>query len=29
MHVTVTDDQIRDAFVAVKDDPSFGEGRGL
>jgi AhpD family alkylhydroperoxidase len=29
MHVTVTDDQIRDAFVAVKDDPSFDESRGL
>ena len=29
MHVTVTDDQIRDAFVGVKDDPSFDESRGL
>ena len=29
MHVTVTDDQIRDAFSAVKDDPSFDESRGL
>ena len=29
MHVTVTDDQIRDAFTAVKDDPSFDESRGL
>ena len=29
MHVTVTDDQIRDAFTAVKDDSSFDESRGL
>jgi AhpD family alkylhydroperoxidase len=29
MHVTVTDDQIRDAFVTVKDDPSFDESRAL
>jgi AhpD family alkylhydroperoxidase len=29
MHVTVTDDLIHDAFVAVKDDPSFDESRGL
>jgi AhpD family alkylhydroperoxidase len=29
MHVTVTPDQIRTAFEAVKDDPSFDESRGL
>jgi AhpD family alkylhydroperoxidase len=29
MHVTVTDEQIEAAFVAVKDDPSFDESRGL
>jgi AhpD family alkylhydroperoxidase len=29
MRVTVTDEQIRDAFVAIKDDPSFDESRGL
>src|SRR5689334_14077710 len=29
MRVTVTDDQIRTAFEAVKDDPSFDESRGL
>lgn len=29
MHVTVTPDQIRAAFEAVKDDPSFDESRGL
>ncbi len=29
MRVTVTDDQIRSAFEAVKDDPSFDESRGL
>jgi alkylhydroperoxidase family enzyme len=29
MRVTVTDDQIRAAFEAVKDDPSFDESRGL
>ena len=29
MRVTVTPDQIRDAFEAVKDDPSFDESRGL
>jgi alkylhydroperoxidase family enzyme len=29
MRVTVTPDQIQSAFVAVKDDPSFDESRGL
>jgi AhpD family alkylhydroperoxidase len=29
MRVTVSADQIRDAFEAVKDDPSFDESRGL
>jgi AhpD family alkylhydroperoxidase len=29
MRVTVTPEQIRDAFEAVKDDPSFDESRGL
>jgi alkylhydroperoxidase family enzyme len=29
MRVTVTPDQIRPAFEAVKDDPSFDESRGL
>jgi AhpD family alkylhydroperoxidase len=29
MRVTVTPDQIRSAFEAVKDDPSFDESRGL
>ena len=29
MRVTVSSDQIRDAFEAVKDDPSFDESRGL
>ena len=29
MRVTVTDDQVRAAFEAVKDDPSFDESRGL
>ena len=29
MRVTVTADQIRSAFEAVKDDPSFDESRGL
>ena len=29
MRVTVTPDQIRVAFEAVKDDPSFDESRGL
>jgi alkylhydroperoxidase family enzyme len=29
MRVTVTPDQIQSAFVAVKDDPSFHESRGL
>lgn len=29
MRVTVTPDQIKSAFVAVKDDPSFDESRGL
>ena len=29
MHITVTPDQIRAAFEAVKDDPSFDESRGL
>ena len=29
MRVTVTDEQIRAAFEAVKDDPSFDESRGL
>ena len=29
MRVTVTPDQIRSAFEAVKDDPSFNESRGL
>ena len=29
MRVTVADDQIRSAFEAVKDDPSFDESRGL
>ena len=29
MRVTVTPDQIRAAFDAVKDDPSFDESRGL
>ena len=29
MRVTVTPDQIQSAFDAVKDDPSFGESRGL
>jgi len=29
MRVTVTPDQIRIAFEAVKDDPSFDESRGL
>lgn len=29
MRVTVTPAQIRDAFEAVKDDPSFDESRGL
>ena len=29
MRVTVTHDQIRSAFEAVKDDPSFDESRGL
>lgn len=29
MRVTVTPDQIRAAFEAVKDDPSFDESRGL
>ena len=29
MRVTVSADQIRSAFVAVKDDPSFDESRGL
>jgi alkylhydroperoxidase family enzyme len=29
MHVTVTPEQIRTAFEAVKDDPSFDESRGL
>jgi AhpD family alkylhydroperoxidase len=29
VRVTVTPDQIRDAFEAVKDDPSFDQSRGL
>jgi alkylhydroperoxidase family enzyme len=29
MRVTVSPDQIQSAFVAVKDDPSFDESRGL
>ena len=29
MRVTVTNEQIRTAFEAVKDDPSFDESRGL
>lgn len=29
MRVTVSSDQIRSAFEAVKDDPSFDESRGL
>jgi AhpD family alkylhydroperoxidase len=29
VRVTVTPDQIREAFEAVKDDPSFDESRGL
>ena len=29
MRITVTPDQIRAAFEAVKDDPSFDESRGL
>ena len=29
MRVTVTPDQIRSAFEAVKDDPSFDESRAL
>ena len=29
MRITVTHDQIRSAFEAVKDDPSFDESRGL
>jgi AhpD family alkylhydroperoxidase len=29
MRITVTPDQIRTAFEAVKDDPSFDESRGL
>src|SRR5690349_22961213 len=29
VRVTVTPDQIRTAFEAVKDDPSFDESRGL
>jgi len=29
MRVTVTPEQIQTAFVAVKDDPSFDESRGL
>src|SRR5512141_2308388 len=29
MRVTVTPQQIRSAFEAVKDDPSFDESRGL
>jgi len=29
MRVTVTSDQIRTAFEAIKDDPSFDESRGL
>jgi alkylhydroperoxidase family enzyme len=29
MRVTVSPDQIESAFVAVKDDPSFDESRGL
>src|SRR6186997_363078 len=29
MQVTVSPDQIRSAFEAVKDDPSFDESRGL
>lgn len=29
MRVTVTPEQIRDAFDAVKDDPSFDQSRGL
>ena len=29
MRVTVSSDQIREAFEAVKDDPSFDESRGL
>jgi alkylhydroperoxidase family enzyme len=29
MHVSVSPDQIRDAFEAVKDDPSFDESRAL
>jgi AhpD family alkylhydroperoxidase len=29
MHVTVSPEQIRTAFEAVKDDPSFDESRGL
>ena len=29
MRVTVSPDQIRSAFEAVKDDPSFDESRGL
>ena len=29
MRVTVTPEQIRSAFEAVKDDPSFDESRGL
>ena len=29
MRVTVTPDQVRSAFEAVKDDPSFDESRGL
>jgi alkylhydroperoxidase family enzyme len=29
MRVTVAPDQIRDAFEAVKDDPSFDQSRGL
>ena len=29
MRVTVSPDQIRSAFEAVKDDPAFDESRGL
>ena len=29
MRVTVSPEQIRDAFEAIKDDPSFDESRGL
>ena len=29
MRVTVSPEQIRSAFEAVKDDPSFDESRGL